>query len=91
MFTFQNAQVPVADTSGNDCIESSYDVSDPRSISTDSEPSFEIIEGATKRGKPKLFDRRGYAYHVTKNYSPGHRKYIKYFCKSICGCVFLKI
>ena len=49
MFTFQNAQVSVADTSGNECVESSYDVSDPRNISTGSEPSFEIIERATKR------------------------------------------
>ena len=55
--------------------ESSFEVPDPKDISTDNEPSFTIIEECSKRGKMKLFHKDGFSYYVKRQYNSSHRKF----------------
>lgn len=48
--------------------ENSMENSNPREISTSSEPSFSIVDAVTERGKPKLFEKYGYAYNYHRTF-----------------------
>lgn len=53
-------------------MDASYE---PREISSTSEPSFEIVQSVTQRGKPKLFEKHGYTFNQGKTFGL-KRKYL---------------
>ena len=48
----------------------------PQELSVRSEPSFEIVEKVTQRGKPKLFEKHGYTYNQHQTFSDKSKWFI---------------